>query len=125
MKFTLLKMDEPTVATGRIYPKEVMQPALEKFQEQIVAGRATVYRVHKALSDFYDLPLSLVIGVAEEIKIEDNLIVAEIRLFPHEEMLYKVGHFSMSGIGKVSKNEAGNDVVSDYEIRHIIEDTQL
>lgn len=104
MKIDILEFDKPTV-NNRIYKKENIN-----FPDSLY--------VYQGQEQY----LSNIVGVCENIKVENNCIVGEFKVyntpmkFVLEEML-KDGRFKYtpSGIGKVDKD----GIVTDYNMKYI------
>lgn len=122
MKIPTLTLDVPN-KNGRIYPKAVLEKALEKYIEEKVAhGRAMVVN-RPPQSNTVDL--QSVIGIVKGATIENNQVVVDIEFLPGLEgaLEAKAGIASnklqlrTSGVGSTETDENGNVVIQpDYEI---------
>lgn len=115
MKANILTLNKETV-NGRIYPRELMEREISRLQKEI--------EKKKLLVDLYNpedlrLSLSKTIGVVNELKIENDVVIADVQFFDEklsEDLIKNNRNFSLtSGVGKLDKSGK----VIDYEMTHI------
>lgn len=122
MKIPVLALDVPN-ANHRIYPKEVVEKALDKYRKEFINERRAL--VVKRLPETSAIDLRDVIGTVKEATIEDGKIMMDVEFLPQCEGAIAAdigitnGKFALrtSGMGTMKKDKDGNDVVQeDYEL---------
>lgn len=113
VEFEALPVGVPT-RNNRIYPREVMEKALKKYQEQIDQRRALV----TTYSEGGMVNLKDTVGLVTEATIRDNVLVAKIRLLktPALDLLISDGKFNQEffrvapfGVGTLKDNVVQDD----------------
>lgn len=122
MRVPILTLDLPN-KNNRIYPKEVMEKAMEKYRQDFIKeGRALVTKRQPECST---VSIKDAIGVVKDMKVEEGKVVVDIEFLPGmaDALAAEVGmskgvlHLRTSGIGTMKLNEQGQNVVQDdYEL---------
>ena len=121
MKIPLLTLDKPN-ANGRIYPKEVIEKALQKYRDEyVIKTRAFVT---KKPPESPTVNLLDTVGVIKEIIVVDNTVMADVEFLNvpeakiFETALYSGKlHLRTAGIGSIHKQDNGTYTVGeDYQL---------
>jgi hypothetical protein len=121
MKYEITKLGVPN-KNGRIYPKEVMEKAIND-NEQLIKNKGFMVSVYDEHSDPSNtINLTKVAAFVNDCKIENDMVVADIELLNTpmgnyiKENIDKPWSVRPVGFGKLTQNEQGQHVVSDYEL---------
>lgn len=106
----MLKTDAAT-ANGRIYPRHVMQKAIDEYKQKF-PSRMIVY-------SGTDADLRKAIGTIEDVKLQGDMVKVDVKFFntyiePNKSRLT----WTPVGIGKLEKLDNGTYKVYDYSIEH-------
>lgn len=101
MKVKLLQVDIPTVKSGRIYPSNVIQHAIDMLKE-----KNPNYMLGVVEEMTYSPTLEASVGVLQNLSIEDGCLVGEV--FPIENRMDKykgvIINIRPLGIGETDEN---------------------
>lgn len=117
MKFKFLKLDERN-CNGRIYPKETVQKAIDKFMSEENDGKRFVTKSPGR----YAVELENVFATVEDMKIEDDWAYAEIKPLNlnHLDVDFIMDQLNEGNIHLVPKGQATLDkdgmIGEDYKI---------
>ena len=122
MKIIVIKLDIPN-KNNRVYPKTVMEKAIEQYQNQIEKGLAIgVIAEYDIMHGYCGTDLSKASHIVEKLKIENDNLVAEIRILdtPYGQKLLKMFEtkeivFRPRGIGQVHTID-GIHTIYDYKL---------
>lgn len=115
LEATVLECDVPN-QNGRIYPKEVIQKALEKYNEQIAKGLA-FGPIGDGELKFREVSFKVTSAVLEEDKVIVQIETLNTPAGKLLEMVQDFGEVALvpSGTGSVTEDELGYDRVNnDY-----------
>jgi hypothetical protein len=123
--YTVGIVDTPN-KNNRVYPREVMEKAIVEVQGRI--KNKTLFVTEGCnLSDSGNADLSNTVGTVKDMKIVDDNVAATVEIIETEAGKYLKNrlnggvpyHVRTSGIGKLTMDDKGHDVVSDYEMTHL------
>jgi len=116
MKVILENLDTPN-KNNRIYSKECITNAIEKSRSDTVL----VY-----LNQTSNPRLQDAAGVVNEVKIENNQVVADIQILSSpsgmvlkDTLLNNSVGWNMVGVGRLQTNKDNQQIVTDYRIEYI------
>lgn len=117
MKLPIMTVDSPNL-NKRIYPREVLQKALDKYTKEFVSEKRAL--IVGKLPENSTINLQDAIGIVKEITIEGDKVMVEAEFFSDlYRQIIESGKFSLrtAGMGTLKKDKNGNDVIQeDYEL---------
>lgn len=118
----VLRLDEPTM-NGRMYPRELFERELVRYQKQVEAKQAFVFSYEDGE---FDTHLSRVTAIVEEIGIEDGAVRLRARVLDTRPGQVVKFHASMGSELPLRMGPAGRGGVSadgvvseDYRLEYI------